>query len=153
MLIKFAPASVASALARRVFPVPGGPKSNIPLQGWLKHHTVIKWRSKDQALFSINQKGKKSIHTRNKFPWEKSSGLFMGRITSSCNAFFTSSRAPMSSNLTPISPGGTTAETKLLSYSSLARLYHKYTHKLFICSLKHWIYITTTRKRERERCL
>lgn len=33
MLIKFAPASVASALARRVFPVPGGPKSNIPLQG------------------------------------------------------------------------------------------------------------------------
>ncbi len=33
MLIKFAPASVARALARRVFPVPGGPKSNIPLQG------------------------------------------------------------------------------------------------------------------------
>ena len=33
MLIKFAPASVASALARSVFPVPGGPKSNIPLQG------------------------------------------------------------------------------------------------------------------------
>lgn len=34
MLIKFAPASVASAFASRVFPVPGGPKSNIPLQGW-----------------------------------------------------------------------------------------------------------------------
>lgn len=33
MLIKFAPASVASAFARRVFPVPGGPKSSIPLQG------------------------------------------------------------------------------------------------------------------------
>ena len=33
MLIKFAPASVASAFARRVFPVPGGPKSNIPLHG------------------------------------------------------------------------------------------------------------------------
>lgn len=34
MLIKFAPASVASAFAKSVFPVPGGPKSNIPLQGW-----------------------------------------------------------------------------------------------------------------------
>lgn len=33
-LIKFAPASVARALARRVLPVPGGPKSKIPLQGW-----------------------------------------------------------------------------------------------------------------------
>ena len=33
MLIKFAPASVASALARRVLPVPGGPNSRIPLQG------------------------------------------------------------------------------------------------------------------------
>jgi hypothetical protein len=33
MLIKFAPASVASAFAKSVFPVPGGPKSNIPLQG------------------------------------------------------------------------------------------------------------------------
>ena len=36
MLIKFAPASVASAFAKSVFPVPGGPKSNIPLQGWTK---------------------------------------------------------------------------------------------------------------------
>ena len=36
MLIKFAPASVASALAKSVFPVPGGPNSNIPLQGWRK---------------------------------------------------------------------------------------------------------------------
>ena len=33
MLIKFAPASVASAFAKRVFPVPGGPKSRTPLQG------------------------------------------------------------------------------------------------------------------------
>ena len=33
MLIKFAPASVASAFAKSVFPVPGGPNSNIPLQG------------------------------------------------------------------------------------------------------------------------
>lgn len=38
MLIKFAPASVASALARSVFPVPGGPKSNIPLQGCSEIH-------------------------------------------------------------------------------------------------------------------
>lgn len=42
-------------------------------------------------------------------------------MTSSFKAFFTSSRAPISSNFTPISPEGTTAETKLLSYSSLAR--------------------------------
>lgn len=33
MLIKFAPASVATAFASIVFPVPGGPKSNIPLHG------------------------------------------------------------------------------------------------------------------------
>lgn len=33
MLIKFAPASVATAFANIVLPVPGGPKSNIPLQG------------------------------------------------------------------------------------------------------------------------
>jgi len=32
-LMKLAPASVATALASIVFPVPGGPKSNIPLQG------------------------------------------------------------------------------------------------------------------------
>ena len=31
ILIKFALASIASALARRVFTVPGGPKSKIPL--------------------------------------------------------------------------------------------------------------------------
>ena len=36
MLIKFAPASVATALASIVFPVPGGPKSSIPLQGCRK---------------------------------------------------------------------------------------------------------------------
>ena len=34
MLMKFAPASVATAFASIVFPVPGGPKSNIPLQGY-----------------------------------------------------------------------------------------------------------------------
>jgi hypothetical protein len=35
-LIKLAPASVATALASMVFPVPGGPKSDIPLHGWYK---------------------------------------------------------------------------------------------------------------------
>lgn len=48
MLIKFAPASVASALARRVFPVPGGPKSNIPLQGWQKLQIITNWNSKEK---------------------------------------------------------------------------------------------------------
>jgi hypothetical protein len=33
MLMKLAPASVASAFARSVFPVPGGPNNKIPLQG------------------------------------------------------------------------------------------------------------------------
>ena len=33
MLIKFTLTSIASALARRIFPVSGGPKINIPLQG------------------------------------------------------------------------------------------------------------------------
>jgi len=73
--------------------------------------------------------------TRNRFPWEKSSGLLIGRITSSWSAFLTSSRAPMSSNFTPISPGATTAETKLLSNSSFARfcnhiLYDQKQHKI-----------------------
>jgi len=36
MLMKFAPASVATAFASIVFPVPGGPKSNIPLQGYIQ---------------------------------------------------------------------------------------------------------------------
>jgi hypothetical protein len=33
MFMKFAPASVATAFASIVFPVPGGPNSNIPLHG------------------------------------------------------------------------------------------------------------------------
>ena len=33
MLIKLAPASVATAFASIVLPVPGGPKSSIPLHG------------------------------------------------------------------------------------------------------------------------
>ena len=34
MLMKFAPASVATAFASIVLPVPGGPNNSIPLQGW-----------------------------------------------------------------------------------------------------------------------
>lgn len=41
MLIKLAPASVATALASIVFPVPGGPKSNIPLHGWNRQMQVL----------------------------------------------------------------------------------------------------------------
>lgn len=33
IFMKFAPASVATAFASIVLPVPGGPKSSIPLQG------------------------------------------------------------------------------------------------------------------------
>jgi len=33
ILIKFAPASVATAFASMVFPVPGGPNKSIPLHG------------------------------------------------------------------------------------------------------------------------
>lgn len=36
MLIKFAPASVATAFASIVFPVPGGPNKRIPLQGCIE---------------------------------------------------------------------------------------------------------------------
>lgn len=55
MLMKFAPASVATALASMVLPVPGGPKRSIPLQGctcnnlgekcfqtWNEHYLNIK---------------------------------------------------------------------------------------------------------------
>lgn len=36
MLMKFAPASVATAFASIVFPVPGGPNRSMPLQGCKK---------------------------------------------------------------------------------------------------------------------
>lgn len=36
IFMKFAPASVATAFASIVLPVPGGPKSSIPLQGYKK---------------------------------------------------------------------------------------------------------------------
>ena len=47
MLIKFAPASVATAFASIVLPVPGGPKSKIPLQG-----CKITWSAKKDAILS-----------------------------------------------------------------------------------------------------
>lgn len=55
MLIKFAPASVASALATRVLPVPGGPKSNIPLHGWkiASHNYTMKKNRANFHLVSI----------------------------------------------------------------------------------------------------
>lgn len=40
-LMKLAFASVARAFARRVFPVPGGPKSRIPLQGCQKMQHIF----------------------------------------------------------------------------------------------------------------
>lgn len=40
MLMKLAPASVATALASRVFPVPGGPNNNTPLQGCPTSHQL-----------------------------------------------------------------------------------------------------------------
>lgn len=49
MLIKFAPASVATALASMVFPVPGGPKRSIPLQGCKKE----KEKKEKQAKISL----------------------------------------------------------------------------------------------------
>ena len=55
MLIKFAPASVASALARRVFPVPGGPKSNIPLQGWKKFLQISYKQGREQNQFGYTE--------------------------------------------------------------------------------------------------
>ena len=68
---------------------------------------------------------KKESYTLNKFPCENNSGLLIGSVTSSFNVLFTSSRAPISSNFTPTSSGGTTDEIKLLSYSSSARLCSK----------------------------
>lgn len=41
MLMKFAPASVATAFASMVFPVPGGPNRSMPLQGWIQKE--LKW--------------------------------------------------------------------------------------------------------------
>mmetsp|Transcript_3840 Transcript_3840/g.5362 ORF Transcript_3840/g.5362 Transcript_3840/m.5362 type:complete len:312 (-) Transcript_3840:1683-2618(-) len=67
-LIKFAMHCVAIAFASIVFPVPGGPKRRIPLQGFVR------------------------------LPLVNNSGLWSGSITSSRRFCFTSSSAPISSN-------------------------------------------------------
>mmetsp|Transcript_18525 Transcript_18525/g.63134 ORF Transcript_18525/g.63134 Transcript_18525/m.63134 type:complete len:238 (+) Transcript_18525:570-1283(+) len=76
MLMKCAPASVATAFASMVFPVPGGPNRRMPLHG------------------------------RASAPRRKSSGRCSGSITSSRREDFTGSSAPMSSKRTPTSSGG-----------------------------------------------
>jgi hypothetical protein len=52
ILMKLAPASVATALASRVLPVPGGPNNKTPLQGCPTGHQL-----------SDNMKTKESIST------------------------------------------------------------------------------------------
>uniref|UniRef100_A0A7C9DUR7 Uncharacterized protein n=1 Tax=Opuntia streptacantha TaxID=393608 RepID=A0A7C9DUR7_OPUST len=87
IFMKFAPASVATAFASIVFPVPGGPNKRMPLQGLVN------------------------------CPLQKSSGLRKGSITNSFSVSFTFSRAPISSNVTPMSLGGITSPKSLFSNS------------------------------------
>mmetsp|Transcript_30571 Transcript_30571/g.86441 ORF Transcript_30571/g.86441 Transcript_30571/m.86441 type:complete len:523 (-) Transcript_30571:2603-4171(-) len=87
MLRKFAPLSVATALASIVFPVPGGPNSRTPRVGLVRE------------------------------PRAKSSGRWSGSITTSRKVVFTASRAPMSSKLTPTSLAGTTSPRRRFSNS------------------------------------
>jgi len=49
MFMKLAPASVATALASIVFPVPGGPKSKIPLHGWYR----IEYKQQKLAFYQL----------------------------------------------------------------------------------------------------
>ena len=60
MLIKFAPASVATAFASIVLPVPGGPKSKIPLQGC---KTEFDFFELDKLENKINYGYKNNINT------------------------------------------------------------------------------------------
>jgi len=41
IFMKFAPASVATAFASIVFPVPGGPNKRMPLQGYTKDKLYV----------------------------------------------------------------------------------------------------------------
>jgi len=66
MLIKFAPASVASAFARRVLPVPGGPKSKIPLQGCKKFLQINFTQKSEQKVIWLQWKMHKKI--QNHYP-------------------------------------------------------------------------------------
>uniref|UniRef100_A0A7C9DWV3 Uncharacterized protein n=1 Tax=Opuntia streptacantha TaxID=393608 RepID=A0A7C9DWV3_OPUST len=87
IFMKFAPASVATAFASIVFPVPGGPNNRMPLQGLVN------------------------------CPLQNSSGLCRGSITSSFSVSLTFSRAPISSKVTPMSLGGITSARSLFSNS------------------------------------
>mmetsp|Transcript_25253 Transcript_25253/g.41550 ORF Transcript_25253/g.41550 Transcript_25253/m.41550 type:complete len:208 (-) Transcript_25253:3784-4407(-) len=73
ILMKFAPASVATALANMVLPVPGGPNNRMPLHGLVR------------------------------LPLRNNSGRCRGSITISLRDSFTLSSAPMSSKRTPMS--------------------------------------------------
>mmetsp|Transcript_774 Transcript_774/g.1364 ORF Transcript_774/g.1364 Transcript_774/m.1364 type:complete len:335 (+) Transcript_774:655-1659(+) len=75
---KLAPDSAATALARRVLPVPGGPKRSTPFVAFFR-------------LPRVNR-----------------CGCLRGSATSSRSACFCSESAPMSENLTCRSPGATT---------------------------------------------
>mmetsp|Transcript_18488 Transcript_18488/g.61937 ORF Transcript_18488/g.61937 Transcript_18488/m.61937 type:complete len:206 (+) Transcript_18488:586-1203(+) len=87
-LRKRAPASVATAFASSVLPVPGGPERSTPWQAW-------------RAA-----------------PREKSAGCCSGRLTTSRSVRFTASRAPTSSKRTPTAPGATTSRRMASSCAS-----------------------------------
>lgn len=141
MFMKLAPASVATAFASIVFPVPGGPKSKIPLQG-CKYIKVSNYEiaysnpreSLDKISLQLQSTSKQQFSliarpdsitttTTNQIltfvscPLQNSSGLCRGSMTSSFNVSFTDSKAPMSSNVTPISLGGITSPSRRFSNS------------------------------------
>lgn len=62
MLMKLAPASVARALASSVLPVPGGPKSNMPLHGWRRKKNSD--NQKDPSLEEKKTMGENRIPAR-----------------------------------------------------------------------------------------
>mmetsp|Transcript_11585 Transcript_11585/g.48680 ORF Transcript_11585/g.48680 Transcript_11585/m.48680 type:complete len:352 (+) Transcript_11585:449-1504(+) len=86
-LMKFAPASVATARASIVLPVPGGPNRSTPLHGCVR------------------------------LPRLKSSGRLSGSMTNSLRVSLTLSSAPMSSKRTPTSSAGITSLSRRFSNS------------------------------------
>lgn len=94
MLIKFAPASVATALASIVFPVPGGPKSSIPLQGCealgkILHYYVILRKAyksnNEQTIEHISTHHKKEISCKLRFNISSNISLNNANFTSLCH--------------------------------------------------------------------
>lgn len=116
---KVCPCLCCKRFGKKGFPSSRRSKKQNPFARLEKSFTKSHFEKRLKMTVHVRSK----ISTRSKFPWEKSSGLLIGRMTSSFKAFLTSSRAPTSLNLTPISPGATTADTKLLSYSSLAKFW------------------------------